>query len=109
MFKLISILLLSAVIFGGVVFPAFAQLQTLTFANIKTILARLANWMFIVLLSVGVIIIIIAAFKYLTAGGDAAKVESAHKMLIYALVAVGIGILAKGFAFLVAELVGAPY
>ncbi|MDP1629695.1 MAG: hypothetical protein Q8L57_03685 [bacterium] len=106
MSKSIAIFILSLIIFGGVVFPAFAQVQQLSFRDIIRILDRLASWMFIILLSVAVIMIIIAAYKYLTAGGDESKVSSAHKTLIYALVAIGVGILAKGFIFLVMELAG---
>lgn len=108
MSKALSIFILSAVILT-VAAPIFAQVESLTFRDVVRILNRLANWMFIILLAVAVIMIIIAAYKYLTAGGDESKVSSAHKTLIYALVAIGVGLLAKGLIFLVAELVGANY
>jgi uncharacterized membrane protein len=63
--------------------------------------------MFLILLTLAIIFIIIAAYKYLTAGGDESKVSSAHKTLIYALVAIAVGLLAQGLVYLVAELVGA--
>lgn len=105
MSKVLSIFILSAVVLI-LAAPAFAQVQSLTFRDVIQILNRLANWMFIALLSIAVIMIIISAYKYLTAGGDENKVSTAHKTLIYALVAIGIGLLAKGLIFLVAELVG---
>jgi uncharacterized membrane protein (DUF485 family) len=122
MSKSLSILLLSFIILTGAVWPVLAQpvfpweapsrttypgLQQLTFRDVINILNRLATWMFIILLSVAVIFIIVAAYNYLTAGGQAEKVSTVHKMLAYALVAIGIGLLAKGLIFLVAQLVGA--
>ena len=107
MSKALSIFILSAVVLTAAA-PVFAQVESLTFRDVVRILNRLANWMFIVLLSIAVIMIIISAYKYLTAGGDESKVSSAHKTLIYALIAIGVGLLAKGLIFLVGELVGAP-
>lgn len=106
--KLIVTLILTAIVLT-VAAPAFAQVEQLTFRDVIRILNRLANWMFTILLSVAVIMIIIAAYRYLTAGGDESKVSTAHKTLIYALIAIGIGLLAKGLIFLVGELVSSPY
>ncbi|PIR87197.1 MAG: hypothetical protein COU11_01835 [Candidatus Harrisonbacteria bacterium CG10_big_fil_rev_8_21_14_0_10_49_15] len=49
--------------------------------------------------------IVVAAFKYLTSGGGD-SVKDAHKMLIYAVVAIIIAFLAKGFVTVVEGLVG---
>ena len=106
--KLIVAFILSGIILTVAV-PAFAQVESLTFRDVVRILNRLANWMFVVLLSIAVIMIIISAYRYLTADGSEEKVSKAHKALIYALVAIGIGLLAKGLIFLVGELVGSPY
>lgn len=106
--KLMVVLILSAVILT-VAAPVFAQVQSLTFNDVVKILNRLANWMLIVLLAIAIIMIIISAYKYLTAGGDEGKITAAHKTLVYALIAIGIGLLAKGLIFLVGELVGSPY
>jgi hypothetical protein len=48
-----------------------------------------------------------AAFAYLGSAGDAEKVQSASNKLIYAAVAVGVGLIAKGVEFVVRQLVGA--
>ncbi len=57
---------------------------------IKTI----SNWMIFFLITLAVIFVIMAAFKYLTAGGDAEKVSKANSQIIYAAVAVAVGLLA---------------
>lgn len=51
---------------------------------------------------VAIIMIIISAFKYMTAAGDAGKVSSAKNTLIYALVGIVVAVLAQvlvNFAF----------
>lgn len=75
-----------------------------TIAYVINVLKTVVNWMFSVLIILAVICIIIAAFNYLTAAGDPEKVKKAHTMLIYALVAIGVALLAVGLRALVAEL-----
>jgi flagellar basal body-associated protein FliL len=77
------------------------------FEDILRILNTLINWIFTILLIVAVIFIIMAAFAYLGSAGDAEKVQSASNKLIYAAVAVGVGLIAKGVEFVVRQLVGA--
>lgn len=77
-----------------------------TIERIIGILERFINWLFAILLAVAVIFIILAAFKYLTAGGDSEKIKSAHTQLIYALVAIGVALLSKGLVYLVKQLLG---
>lgn len=69
---------------------------------INTICA-IAGWMFAFLVVLAIIFVLVAAFKYLTAGGDPTKVSSANYMLIYAAVAIAIGLLARGFPFFVSS------
>ncbi len=66
----------------------------------------IANWMFVFLLIIAVLYIILAAYKYLFSGGSEEDVSSAHKMLLYAVVAIAVAFLAKGIVFVVQQLVG---
>lgn len=75
--------------------------------GIVALLRIVANWMFTILLLLAVIFIIYAAFIYLTSAGDTEKAGKGHKIIIYAAVAIGVAILAKGLVFIVAQLVGA--
>lgn len=68
------------------------------------LIRTITNWMFTILLVLAVVFILLAAFKYLTSGGGE-EVAVAHKMLIYAAVAIAVAFLAKGIVFVVAELV----
>ena len=70
---------------------------------------KITNWLFTILLILAVLFIIMAAFKYLFSGGSEESVSSAHKMLIYAVVAIAVAFLAKGIVFVVQELVASGY
>jgi hypothetical protein len=74
-------------------------------SGISAIIVTVANWMFILLLVLAVLWIIIAAYKYLFSGGAEEAVSSAHKMIIYAAIAIAVAMLSKGVVFIVRELV----
>lgn len=81
--------------------PAFDSLSgLLNFIN------QIINWLFTGLLVVAVIFILLAAFQFLTNGGDDTKIKEAQKKLMYALIAVVIGALAKGLVLVVCNLLG---
>jgi len=68
--------------------------------DVLRILKKIADWMLTVFMVLAVIFILLAAFKYLTSkGGDG--VQDAHKMILYAVVAVAVAILAPGIVNLV--------
>lgn len=66
---------------------------------------KIGSWIFTVFLVVAVIFILLAAFEYLTAKGEAEDIKKAHKMLIYSAVAVAVALLAKGLVSVVGVLV----
>ncbi len=70
------------------------------------LITRITNWLLVVLVVLAVIFVIIAAFNYLTAGGDSEKVGEANKKIIYAAVAVAVGLLAKAVPPIVAGILG---
>lgn len=70
-------------------------------------LCTVFGWAFYFLVVLAVIFIIVAAFKYLTAAGDAEKVKSAGSTLLYAAVAVGVALLARAVPLIVATFLGA--
>jgi len=96
----------------GLALPVFAQLEPPTdpVTSIEDILALIdtaATWLFSILLAVAVILLLYAAFLWMTAGGDETKIATSRKMLIYALVGIGIAFLAKGLIMVIRQLVGA--
>ena len=65
---------------------------------------NVANWMFTFLLVLAVVFIILAAYKYMFSGGGE-ETASAHKMLIYAAVAVTVALLSRGFVYVIRQVV----
>ena len=70
------------------------------------ILCVIINWIFYLLIVLTIIFVLFAAFKYLTAGGDAEKVKAAGSILLYAVVAIVIALLAKGIPLIVSSFIG---
>ena len=68
--------------------------------SIVNLIKEVGSWLFTIFMVLAVIFLILAAYKYLFSGGSLAKkdspaeVQKAHKMLIYAVIAVAIAVLA---------------
>ena len=60
--------------------------------------------MFWVLIAVSVIMALLAAYNYMTAGDDTEKTTKARKMLMYAAIGVVVALIANGFPGLIASL-----
>lgn len=67
----------------------------------------IGNWIFSLLLALAVIYVLIAAFNYLT-GSSGEGVEKAHKMILYAAIAITVAVFAKGIVYVIAALAGSP-
>jgi len=76
-----------------------------TFQDILGIINTFLSWIFTLLLVLAAIFIILAAFYYLTAGGDEEKISKAKGRLIYAVVAIAIGLVATSVRFVVEQLI----
>ena len=70
------------------------------------IVSIVARWLYTILLVVAVIFGLLAAFTYLTAAGDPAKVKKASSQLIYAVVAIVVAILAFSISKIVTSIMG---
>jgi len=62
--------------------------------GVKNIITQVVGVMQTILFAVAAIFVVIAGYQYLTAQGDPEKTANARNVLIYAIIAVGIGILA---------------
>ena len=74
--------------------------------GVASTLCVIFNWMFYFLVILSIIFVVAAAFRYLFAAGDPAKVKSAGHALIYAAVAIAVGLLAKSVPGIVSTLMG---
>ena len=72
-----------------------------SFQSLLCLIDRIVNAFFWVLIAISIIYILIAAFKYLTAGGAEEKIKEANHALIYAGIAIVVAIIAKGIPFLI--------
>lgn len=75
--------------------------------SVLCLIESTTNWLFTIFLVTAVVFIVLAAYKYLFSGGGE-QAGAAHKMLIYAAVAVAVAMFSRGFVFVVGQLVGAP-
>lgn len=71
------------------------------------ILCKVMNWMFSILIVLSVVMVLVAAYMYVTAGGNSEKVSSATKIITYAAVGVVVALFARGLPIIVASVVGA--
>lgn len=84
-----------------------AQIETIPPAPITNIegflniLRFIANLFFTILMILAVIFILLAAFHYLLAFGNPERVQAAHTMLIYSIVAIAVALLAQGVRVIV--------
>ena len=80
--------------------------QYTTFEQILGVIDTVTNYIFTALIVFAVIMVILAGFNFLTAGGDPLKAGTARTQLIYALIGIAVGALAKGLIYMVATLMG---
>ncbi len=70
-----------------------------------SVVVRIINWLFVILLIVAALFIIIAAYTFVTAMGDPDKVGKARSFVLYALIGVLVGFAAKGLIKLIEMIV----
>ncbi|MDO8264782.1 MAG: hypothetical protein Q7T34_00235 [Candidatus Parcubacteria bacterium] len=67
---------------------------------------NITNWAFTFLLAAATICILLAAFSFITAQGDPAKIILAKDFLLYSLVGVLVAVLARGLVQFVQKIIG---
>ena len=69
--------------------------------KIVGVLGTVAAWLFTILMALAVLMVVYAAFLYLTAAGNPDRLTSAKKTLIYAIVAIVVALVAGGIPLLI--------
>ena len=64
--------------------------------EVLSIIVVVSNWVFAIFLAISVIFLVWGAFEFMTGGGDPEKVSMAKKRLLYAIIGIGIALLANG-------------
>ena len=91
--------LLAIEIVALITFPVigFAQAQDLG-SVVGGIVTVIVGYLRTILFGLGTLVIIIAGYYYLSAGGNAEKVSTAHKLLIWGLIGILVAALAETIA-----------
>jgi len=92
--KIISALVLITLLVLPVV--GLAQAEDIPDVELDEALVNITNFMFWVLMAVAVIFLIAAGISFVTAQGDPEKVKKARDYVLYALIGVVVGVMAKG-------------
>ena len=85
----------------------YVSIPTSGKVNIDTILGKIGNYFFGIVIVACVFMVLWAAFDIATAGDNSIKVEGAKKRIIYALVGLIVAALAGAIVGLVRNIVGA--
>lgn len=110
----LTALVISLLVFGNVAIgevaniPGVDRIGPSTVGGVVDIIRQVVRWVYIIFFIIAVLLIIFAAFTYLTAGGDPEKVAEAKNRLIYATVAIAVAFLAVGFEVIVRNFLTTP-
>ena len=88
--------------------PGVEPVGPQTVGGLVDLVRQIVRWAYIIFFIIAVLMIILAAFSYLTAGGDAEKVNTAKNRLIYAAVAIAVAFLAVSFETIIKNFLSAP-
>jgi len=105
--KLLSILILASLAFllnfspvaNGAEPPGPATLKLFNIIN------TLTNFLLGLLLALSVIFIIYAAYLYLTAAGEKEQYKTAKQVILYAVIAIIVGLLSKAIVYITTALI----
>lgn len=98
---------LAATIIATTLLPLIILAQgTAPTVDIWDALDSIVNWLFGILIVVAIIFFVIAAFQFVTGGGDPEKVDSARKMVLYGIVGLIVAIFARGLVPFVCNVFG---
>jgi hypothetical protein len=73
-------------------------------AGAHTQICNIFTWMFWILISVSIIMVMWAAYLFVTAQDDAEQITEAKKAIFYAALGIVAGLLARGFPLMVASI-----
>ena len=90
------------------VYPTVRQLEEFGTVELYTTINAVGRVLWMILTGVAIIFFLLGGYRYLTAQGNAEEVKTANKILVYGLVALAVGLVARGLIFLAADILGAP-
>ena len=105
-----SSLLTIPMLWGVRVSIALAQTSSATSpvtdeTDLQQLFCNIIAWFFWIVIVISVIMVLVAAFDYVTAGDDTEKTTRARKRLTYAAVGIAVALIAAGFPSIVASVI----
>lgn len=79
-----------------------------TYRDVQTLLETSVGWIQNIVLVIAIILIMYAAFLYVTSAGDEGKVGTAKKALLYAIIGIAVVLLANSITPIIKELLQVP-
>lgn len=79
----------------------------LKITSISALINNIAGYLIIIAAPIAVLMILVAAFQIMSAGGNEEKVKNGKKTILYAVVGFAIILISKGIALIVKQLLGA--
>src|SRR5690242_4545588 len=67
------------------------------------------TWIFWILIIFSIVMFLVGGYRYVTSGGEAERVRSANKTLLYAAIAVVVALVASGMPSLVSSFIGGGF
>jgi uncharacterized membrane protein len=108
MFKKIAPLALMAALLPNVANAQQAPPTTVTdFGDIVNIIERAAAWLYTLILAIAVVMLLYAAFLYLTAAGNDERIGKAKSIILYVVIAIIVAVVANGLISIVQSFFGA--
>jgi heme/copper-type cytochrome/quinol oxidase subunit 2 len=108
--KYLFIVIITLVLFSSVNISAADEAGNveLTVDRLETILNNIKGWFAGIIFIIGIIMMLYAAFLYMTSGGDDSKIEKAKKTLVWGIVGIIVALLAYGIWATVYNFLTAP-
>lgn len=95
-------IILSLILIGFLTVPILSAAQIgPPETDVREVLNRIVDWLFVFLLIFAALFIVIAGFYFVTAQGDPEKVGKARNMILYAVIGIIVAFLARGIVILV--------
>ncbi|MCK4520867.1 hypothetical protein KAT95_03350 [Candidatus Parcubacteria bacterium] len=102
--KIISVLILASLLVLPLGILAYTE-PTLPSTELDAALENITNFLFWLLMAVAIIFLIVAGITFVTAQGDPEKVKKARDYVLYALIGVVIGVMAKGLTTFLSKII----
>jgi hypothetical protein len=96
--KYLVIVIVPLILFTPVIISAADEAGNvnLTVDRLETILNNIKGWFAGIVFIIGTLMMLYAAFLYMTSGGDDSKIEKAKKTLVWGIVGIIVALLAYG-------------